>query len=175
MGAILSEYSYPAVIFSLVIGIPSMILYLIQNCLGWFFASFPTRLGRIGLFRGFFESLPSALLALPMFFGYYSFHADNLSTMLILLNRLTSLMLPFSHIKQPKIDTTHIGSTRLHIGPAGQRSSKSSDLQLKPVMFPTPHIFPQHSLNLTAMSYVKIQNDVRIPIGLPAYKKKASY
>ncbi|KAI1706063.1 srg family chemoreceptor domain-containing protein [Ditylenchus destructor] len=124
MGAALSQNSYPPIILSFIISVPSVILYLLEVCimlicyrnfrsaffrlfiarsicnfLFYFCASLPARFGRIGLFREFFESLPPVLLGFTMFFGHYTFHADNLSTVFILINRITLILFPISHTK----------------------------------------------------------------------------
>ncbi|KAI1701223.1 srg family chemoreceptor domain-containing protein [Ditylenchus destructor] len=124
MGAALSQNSYPPIILSFIISVPSVILYLFEVCimlicyrnfrsaffrlfiaraicnfLFYFCATLPSRFARIGLFREFFESLPPFLLGFTMFFGHYTFHADNLSTALILINRITLILFPLSHTK----------------------------------------------------------------------------
>ncbi|KAI1706067.1 srg family chemoreceptor domain-containing protein [Ditylenchus destructor] len=124
MDAFISQLSYPSFVLSLIIGIPSVILYTIEcgiflvhrqkfgtaffrlfiarfvcNFLNYFSSFLYARFGRVGLFIGFMESLPPLLLAIGFFFNYYSFHADNLSTAFILLNRLTLILFPTTHVK----------------------------------------------------------------------------
>ncbi|KAI1704889.1 serpentine type 7TM GPCR chemoreceptor srd domain-containing protein [Ditylenchus destructor] len=141
MGAFISQATHAPFIFSLFIGVPSLILYIfeviiliwhrskfrsayfrlfiarfIPNIVNYFTSYFYFRLGRLGLFLGLFQSMPSQLLAFFFFFNYYTFHADNLSTMFILLNRLTLLIFPVGHVKddnwtftlyiQPREDVT---------------------------------------------------------------------
>ncbi|KAI1703699.1 srg family chemoreceptor domain-containing protein [Ditylenchus destructor] len=57
------------------------------------------RFGRVGLFYEFFQSSPSLFLAIWFTFYYYAFHAENLTTMFILINRLTSILFPLHYIK----------------------------------------------------------------------------
>ncbi|KAI1706065.1 srg family chemoreceptor domain-containing protein [Ditylenchus destructor] len=127
MGSILSQYSYPPVIFSLIISVPSIVLYVIEviimlrqkhnfdspfyrlfiarslcNFVNYFCTSLPDRFGRVGWFRSFFEVLPPKFLAFSSFFNHYTFHADNLSTAIILINRLTLILFPSVHKKMWK-------------------------------------------------------------------------
>ncbi|KAI1699867.1 srg family chemoreceptor domain-containing protein [Ditylenchus destructor] len=124
MGAVISQATYPPFIFSLIIGVPSLVLYLIEvfvllknrssfrsaffrlfllrfvsNFINYFCTYFYMRLGRLGLFIGLMNSMPSFLLGFVFFFNYYTFHADNISTMFILLNRLTLIIFPVEHVK----------------------------------------------------------------------------
>ncbi|KAI1698290.1 srg family chemoreceptor domain-containing protein [Ditylenchus destructor] len=57
------------------------------------------RFGRVGLFYEFFQSSPSLFLAIWFTFYYYAFHAENLTTMFILINQLTSILFPLHYIK----------------------------------------------------------------------------
>ncbi|KAI1702463.1 srg family chemoreceptor domain-containing protein [Ditylenchus destructor] len=122
MGAALSQATYPPFIFSLAIGIPSLILYLLEvvilltkpthfrsaffrlfimrfisNTINYFCSFFFMRLGRLGILFDFFNAMPSSILAFCYFFNFYTFHADNISTMFILLNRLTLIISPMGH------------------------------------------------------------------------------
>ncbi|KAI1704797.1 srg family chemoreceptor domain-containing protein [Ditylenchus destructor] len=124
MGSVISQAIYPPFIFSLIIGVPSLILYVIEvfvliihqsnfrsaffrlfivrfitNFYNYFCSYFYMRLGRIGLFIEFFKVMPSQLLGFVFFLNYYTFHADNLSTLFILLNRLTLIVFPLGHKK----------------------------------------------------------------------------
>ncbi|KAI1698446.1 srg family chemoreceptor domain-containing protein [Ditylenchus destructor] len=124
MGAVMSEASYPPFIFSLLISIPSIILYTVEviilignkknfrsaffhifivryiaSFLGYFTSLFGLRLQRVGLFRGFFESLPSPVLGILFFFNNYAYHTENLLTMFLLVNRLTLMIFPLNHKK----------------------------------------------------------------------------
>ncbi|KAI1701222.1 srg family chemoreceptor domain-containing protein [Ditylenchus destructor] len=124
MGSILAQYSYPPVILSLIISVPSIVLYVIEvvimivqnrnfnspffrlfiarslcNFVNYFCTSLPARFGRVGWFRVFFETLPPKFLAFSSFFNHYTFHADNLSTAIILINRLTLILFPTIHKK----------------------------------------------------------------------------
>ncbi|KAI1712957.1 srg family chemoreceptor domain-containing protein [Ditylenchus destructor] len=123
MGAALSQATYPPFIFSLIIGIPSLILYLLEvvillanpthfrsaffrlfimrfisNTINYFCSYFFMRLGRLGILFDFFNAMPSTFLAVCYFFNFYTFHADNISTMFILLNRLTLIISPMGHV-----------------------------------------------------------------------------
>ncbi|KAI1701215.1 serpentine type 7TM GPCR chemoreceptor srv domain-containing protein [Ditylenchus destructor] len=69
----------------------------ITNFLNYFCSFLYVRFGRVGLFYDFFDSLPRFVLAISFFVTYYSFHADNFSTLFILLNRLTLILVPFKH------------------------------------------------------------------------------
>ncbi|KAI1707000.1 srg family chemoreceptor domain-containing protein [Ditylenchus destructor] len=124
MGSTISQASYPPFIFSLIIGIPSIFLYTIEalilifnpkdfrsaffrlfiarfisNFLNYFSSFFFAKLGRVGIFLDLFEVLPSKFLAFVFFFNYYNFHVENLSTMFILLNRVTMFIFPTTHNK----------------------------------------------------------------------------
>ncbi|KAI1706066.1 srg family chemoreceptor domain-containing protein [Ditylenchus destructor] len=124
MGATLSQWSYPPFIFSLIIGVPSMVLYTLEigvlifrnknfssaffrlfiarfiyNFLNHFCSFFFARFGRVGLFLDLSESLPRWVLGVSFFFTYYSFHVDNISTFFILLNRLSLILFPINHMK----------------------------------------------------------------------------
>ncbi|KAI1701445.1 srg family chemoreceptor domain-containing protein [Ditylenchus destructor] len=115
---------YPPFIVGLVIGIPSVILYVTEaivlikhwkrlnstffrlflvrfalNILNYLCSYMYARFGRVGLLYELFSSLPSIVLAFGFTFYYYSFLAENFSTMFILVNRLTSILSPLSHIK----------------------------------------------------------------------------
>ncbi|KAI1698354.1 srg family chemoreceptor domain-containing protein [Ditylenchus destructor] len=48
--------------------------------------------------------MPPQFLAVFFFFNYYTFHADNLSTMFILLNRLTLILVPIGQEKNRNMD-----------------------------------------------------------------------
>ncbi|KAI1700653.1 srg family chemoreceptor domain-containing protein [Ditylenchus destructor] len=69
------------------------------NFFNYFLSYFYMRLGCLGLFIDLIKSMPSQVLGFGVFLNYYSFHADNLSTMFILLNRLTSIIFPVGHTK----------------------------------------------------------------------------
>ncbi|KAI1719879.1 srg family chemoreceptor domain-containing protein [Ditylenchus destructor] len=124
MGSVISQSPSPPFVFSLIVSIPSIILYCIEvvillinikyfntaffrlfivrfiyNFLNYFNSFFYARFGRVGLFLYLFERIPSWLLAFFFFFHYYNFHVDNLFTMFILLNRLTLITFPMTHEK----------------------------------------------------------------------------
>ncbi|KAI1708706.1 srg family chemoreceptor domain-containing protein [Ditylenchus destructor] len=115
----IAQYPYPPFIFSLIISVPTVIIYSIEiiilikyrrgfnspffhlfiarficNFLNYFGSFIFAKFGRVGAFLGFFESLHPQILAISFFFNFYSFHTDNLSTFFILLNRLTLLLFP---------------------------------------------------------------------------------
>ncbi|KAI1708709.1 srg family chemoreceptor domain-containing protein [Ditylenchus destructor] len=122
MASTIAQYSFPPFIISLIIGIPSIFLYTIEviillvyrrsfqssvfhlfivrfisNFINYFCSFFYVRFGRVGLFFDFFDSLPSFVLGITFFVTYYSFHVDNFSTLFILLNRLTLILVPLKH------------------------------------------------------------------------------
>ncbi|KAI1701221.1 srg family chemoreceptor domain-containing protein [Ditylenchus destructor] len=124
MAATLSQWSYPPFIFSLIIGVPSMVLYTLEigvlifrnrnfssaffrlfiarfiyNFLNYFCSFIFARFGRVGLFLDLSESLPRWVLGVSFFFTYYSFHVDNISTFFILFNRLSLILFPIDHMK----------------------------------------------------------------------------
>ncbi|KAI1703690.1 srg family chemoreceptor domain-containing protein [Ditylenchus destructor] len=123
-GAVLASSPLTPFIIGLVIGVPSVILYLLEaiilikywkqlhspffrlflvrftlNFLNYICSYMYARLGRVGLFYEFFQSSPSLVLAIWFTFYYYSFHAENLATMFILINRLTSIVFAIIHVK----------------------------------------------------------------------------
>ncbi|KAI1705519.1 srg family chemoreceptor domain-containing protein [Ditylenchus destructor] len=120
----LSSHPLPPFILGLIIGIPSVILYVIEviillkhwrqlnsaffrlflvrftlNFLNFFCSYMYARFGRVGWFYELFSSSPSVLLAFWFTFYYYAFHAENLSNMFLIINRLTSIMFPARHLK----------------------------------------------------------------------------
>ncbi|KAI1706129.1 srg family chemoreceptor domain-containing protein [Ditylenchus destructor] len=124
LGTLLASSPLPPFIVGLVIGVPSVILYLIEtivlikywkllntsffrlflvrfvlNFLNYLGTYISSRAGLVGLFYDFFHSMPSLFLAFWFTFYYYAFHAENLTTMFILINRLTSILLPLKHIQ----------------------------------------------------------------------------
>ncbi|KAI1694357.1 srg family chemoreceptor domain-containing protein [Ditylenchus destructor] len=124
VGTWLASTPLPPFIIGLVIGVPSVILYLIEaiilikhwtelnssffrlflvrftlNFLNYICSYMYARLGRVGLFYELFQSSPSVVLAIWFTFYYYAFHAENLTTMFILINRLTSILFPLNYIK----------------------------------------------------------------------------
>ncbi|CAK5014420.1 unnamed protein product [Meloidogyne enterolobii] len=117
----LANTVYLPFVISVVIGVPSAILYLFEviiiitkwkefnssffqlliaksilNILN-FIISFGPRFGKVGLFTNLFLQLPSWVLAIIFFFGYYCIHGENIATTLQLLNRLSSILWPFSY------------------------------------------------------------------------------
>ncbi|KAI1696379.1 srg family chemoreceptor domain-containing protein [Ditylenchus destructor] len=124
MGSTLSQEPYPPFILSLVISIPSIVLYIVEvsvmilnpkefrsaffrlfiarffsNFVGYI-TSFPyLRFVRVGLFSDFYRTLSPRFLAVVFFYNFYNFHAENLSTMFILLNRVTLIIYPTRHDK----------------------------------------------------------------------------
>ncbi|KAI1706064.1 srg family chemoreceptor domain-containing protein [Ditylenchus destructor] len=127
MGTILSQYSLLPFIFSMVVSVPSLILYMVEafnmalesvededfccamfrlfiarfipNCFNYLLSSIPAGLGRAGLFRELFEARSQTFLSLSYFLGYYNFHANNFSTLFILMNRITLIAFPNYHKK----------------------------------------------------------------------------
>uniref|UniRef100_A0A915NDY2 Serpentine receptor class gamma n=1 Tax=Meloidogyne floridensis TaxID=298350 RepID=A0A915NDY2_9BILA len=117
----LANTVYLPFVISVVVGVPSAILYLFEvviiitkwkefnssffqlliaksilNILN-FIISFVPRFGKVGLFTNLFLQLPSWVLAVIFFFGYYCIHGENIATTLQLLNRLSSILWPFSY------------------------------------------------------------------------------
>ncbi|KAI1698389.1 srg family chemoreceptor domain-containing protein [Ditylenchus destructor] len=74
-----------------------------QNFLNFFCSFVYARFGLVGFFIGAFYMLPKWFLGICFFYNYYNFHAENLSTFFILLNRLTSVLMPFKHKKVWKL------------------------------------------------------------------------
>ncbi|KAI1726038.1 srg family chemoreceptor domain-containing protein [Ditylenchus destructor] len=124
MGAIVSASPLPPFIFAVIIGVPSVILYVLEvsillwdrnqfnaafyhlfivrfitNFLNYINSFFYARFGRVGFFLTFFDSLPATLLACFFFFNFYFFHAEILSTLFISINRLTLILFPLKHAK----------------------------------------------------------------------------
>ncbi|KAI1694349.1 srg family chemoreceptor domain-containing protein [Ditylenchus destructor] len=124
VGTFLSTHPLPPFIIALVIAIPSLILYVVEvivlikyssqfksaffrlfilrfilNFLNFFCSFVYSRFGLVGFFIGTFRSLPKWFLGICYCYNYYNFHAENLSTFFILLNRLTSVLMPFKHKK----------------------------------------------------------------------------
>uniref|UniRef100_A0A914NJX9 Serpentine receptor class gamma n=1 Tax=Meloidogyne incognita TaxID=6306 RepID=A0A914NJX9_MELIC len=119
----LANTVYLPFVISLVIGIPSVILYsfevviiitkwkdynssffqlliarAILNILN-FIISFAKRFAKVGLFTNIYLQLPSWVLATTFFFGYYCVHGENIATTLQLLDRLSSILWPFTYEK----------------------------------------------------------------------------
>uniref|UniRef100_A0A915NVR1 Serpentine receptor class gamma n=1 Tax=Meloidogyne floridensis TaxID=298350 RepID=A0A915NVR1_9BILA len=119
----LANTVYMPFVISLVIGVPSVILYsfevfiiitkwkdynssffqlliarAILNILN-FIISFGERFPKVGLFTNIYLQLPSWVLATTFFFGYYCLHGENIATTLQLLDRLSSILWPFSYEK----------------------------------------------------------------------------
>ncbi|KAL3112393.1 hypothetical protein niasHT_016943 [Heterodera trifolii] len=94
LGVIIANFGhFRSSFFVLVIvrGICSLVNY-VCSC-------FAHRFGRIGLFLPIYLSLPRLVLALLSFVVYYAFHVENLLTALLLLNRVTSLLMPMNYEK----------------------------------------------------------------------------
>ncbi|KAL3103075.1 hypothetical protein niasHT_027884 [Heterodera trifolii] len=92
LGVIIANFGhFRSSFFVLVIvrGICSLVNY-VCSC-------FAHRFGRIGLFLPIYLSLPRLVLALLSFVVYYAFHVENLLTALLLLNRVTSLLMPMNY------------------------------------------------------------------------------
>uniref|UniRef100_A0A914LTW2 Serpentine receptor class gamma n=1 Tax=Meloidogyne incognita TaxID=6306 RepID=A0A914LTW2_MELIC len=64
-----------------------------------FIISFGQRFGKVGLFTDIYLQLPSWVLAVICFFGYYCIHGENIATTLQLFNRLSSILWPFTYEK----------------------------------------------------------------------------
>nr|CAD2175493.1 unnamed protein product [Meloidogyne enterolobii] len=119
----LANTVYLPFVISVVIGVPSAILYsfevviiitkwkdfnssffqlliarAILNILN-FIISFGQRFGKVGLFTNIYLQLPSWVLAVIFFFGYYCIHGENIATTLQLFNRLSSILWPFTYEK----------------------------------------------------------------------------
>uniref|UniRef100_A0A915NTX4 Serpentine receptor class gamma n=1 Tax=Meloidogyne floridensis TaxID=298350 RepID=A0A915NTX4_9BILA len=119
----LANTVYLPFVISLVIGVPSVILYsfevviiitkwkdynssffqlfiarAILNILNFIFF-FVQRFGKVGLFTNIYLQLPSWVLATTFFFGYYCIHGENIATTLQLLDRLSSILWPFTYEK----------------------------------------------------------------------------
>nr|CAD2183021.1 unnamed protein product [Meloidogyne enterolobii] len=119
----LANTVYLPFVISLVIGVPSAILYsfevviiitkwkdynssffqlliarAILNILN-FIISFGQRFAKVGLFTNVYLQLPSWVLATTFFFGYYCVHGENIATALQLLDRLSSILWPFTYEK----------------------------------------------------------------------------
>ncbi|KAI1700654.1 srg family chemoreceptor domain-containing protein [Ditylenchus destructor] len=122
IGAYLSTHPLPPFIIALFISIPSLILYVVEvivlikyssqfktaffrlfvlrfilNFFNFFCSFVYARFGLVGFFIGTFKMLPKWFLGICFFYNYYNFHAENLSTFFILLNRLTCVLIPFKH------------------------------------------------------------------------------
>ncbi|KAI1707648.1 srg family chemoreceptor domain-containing protein [Ditylenchus destructor] len=122
IGAFLSTHPLPPFIIALVISIPSLILYVVEvivlikyssqfksaffrlfvlrfilNFFNFFCSFVYARFGLVGFFMGTFNMMPKWFIGICFFYNYYNFHAENLSTFFILLNRLTSVLMPFKH------------------------------------------------------------------------------
>ncbi|KAL3071597.1 hypothetical protein niasHT_031961 [Heterodera trifolii] len=110
--------------FALIIGIPSAVLYCLElwviianfaefnsaffvivivrailSLFNYVFSFFEQRFGKIGLFLPFYLKLPRFVLAFLFFVSRYIFHGENLLTSFLLLNRFTSILLPFNYEK----------------------------------------------------------------------------
>uniref|UniRef100_A0A914NM53 Serpentine receptor class gamma n=1 Tax=Meloidogyne incognita TaxID=6306 RepID=A0A914NM53_MELIC len=119
----LANTVYLPFVISVIIGVPSAILYLFEvviiitkwkdfnssffqlfiarailNILN-FIISFGQRFGKVGLFTDIYLQLPSWVLATIYFFGYYCIHGENIATTLQLFNRLSSILWPFTYEK----------------------------------------------------------------------------
>uniref|UniRef100_A0A914M7G9 Serpentine receptor class gamma n=1 Tax=Meloidogyne incognita TaxID=6306 RepID=A0A914M7G9_MELIC len=119
----LANTVYLPFVISVVIGVPSSILYsfevviiitkwkdfnssffqlliarAILNILN-FIISFGQRFGKVGLFTDIYLLLPSWVLATIFFSSLYCIHGENIVTTLQLLNRLSSILWPFTYEK----------------------------------------------------------------------------
>ncbi|CAK5039155.1 unnamed protein product [Meloidogyne enterolobii] len=119
----LANTVYLPFVISIVIGVPSAILYsfevviiitkwkdfnssffqlliarAILNILN-FIISFGQRFGKVGLFTNIYLQLTSWVLATIFFFGLYCIHGENIATTLQLFNRLSSILWPFTYEK----------------------------------------------------------------------------
>nr|CAD2163570.1 unnamed protein product [Meloidogyne enterolobii] len=119
----LANTVYLPFVISLIIGVPSVILYLFEvviiitkwkdynssffqlfiarailNILNFIFF-FVQRFGKVGLFTNIYLQLPSWVFAVICFFGYYCIHGENIATALQLFNRLSSILWPFTYEK----------------------------------------------------------------------------
>ncbi|KAI1705628.1 srg family chemoreceptor domain-containing protein [Ditylenchus destructor] len=128
IGAFLSTHPLPPFIIALVISIPSLVLYVVEvivlikysgqfksaffrlfllrfvlNFLNYFCSFVFAKFGLVGFFIGAFYMMPKWFIGICFFYSYYNFHAENLSTFFILLNRLTCVLMPFKHKKIWKI------------------------------------------------------------------------
>ncbi|KAL3083815.1 hypothetical protein niasHS_008160 [Heterodera schachtii] len=111
-------------VFALLIGIPSAILYCLEvwviianfadfnsaffvlvvvrailSLANWICQFFENRFGKIGLFLAFFHQLPECALSFLYFAVNFAFHVENLLTVFLLLNRFSSILLPFTYNK----------------------------------------------------------------------------
>ncbi|KAI1709107.1 srg family chemoreceptor domain-containing protein [Ditylenchus destructor] len=66
------------------------LLRSIPNVLNYFSSYAGIRFGRLGFFLDFYLTLPRIVLAFLFFENYYSFHAENLATTFLLLNRFAT-------------------------------------------------------------------------------------
>ncbi|KAI1715040.1 srg family chemoreceptor domain-containing protein [Ditylenchus destructor] len=57
------------------------------------------RFGRAGWFLQFYQNCPQFLILFCFFIGYWSFHAENIASTSMLLNRLSSICIPVIHDK----------------------------------------------------------------------------
>uniref|UniRef100_A0A914LTN5 Serpentine receptor class gamma n=1 Tax=Meloidogyne incognita TaxID=6306 RepID=A0A914LTN5_MELIC len=119
----LANTVYLPFVISVVVGVPSAILYLFEvviiitkwkefnssffqlliaksilNILN-FIRSFPQRFGKVGLFTNTYLQLPPWVLAVMYFLNYYCIYGENIATALQLMNRLSSILWPFSYEK----------------------------------------------------------------------------
>ncbi|KAI1721953.1 srg family chemoreceptor domain-containing protein [Ditylenchus destructor] len=124
MSEVLAQAIVIPFVFAALISVPSIILYAIEavllikhwkkfksaffrlfiarfvsNFLNYFCSYIYMRFGRVGLFADFFEKFPTRLLSFFFFSYYYNYHAENMSTFFILLNRFTVIFLPTTHTK----------------------------------------------------------------------------
>ncbi|KAL3103680.1 hypothetical protein niasHT_022244 [Heterodera trifolii] len=122
--AMLANAGLSPLVVALAIGVPSALLYGVElgviianfghfrssffvlvivrgicSLVNYVCSCFAHRFGRIGLFLPIYLSLPRLVLALLSFVVYYAFHVENLLTALLLLNRVTSLLMPMNYEK----------------------------------------------------------------------------
>jgi hypothetical protein len=71
---------------------PQDLLYLLDSV-------FSYRFPALGLWLPLFRALPPRVLTLFYFLSNYTQHADNLATVLLLLNRFTAIAFPLHQIK----------------------------------------------------------------------------
>ncbi|KAI1706690.1 srg family chemoreceptor domain-containing protein [Ditylenchus destructor] len=57
------------------------------------------RFGRAGWFLSFYKLVPTQILVIPFFIGYWAFHAENFASAFMLLNRLSSVFMPLAHVR----------------------------------------------------------------------------
>uniref|UniRef100_A0A915DVP9 Serpentine receptor class gamma n=1 Tax=Ditylenchus dipsaci TaxID=166011 RepID=A0A915DVP9_9BILA len=69
----------------------------IPNLLNYVTSYAAIRFGRLGFFLSAYKLFPKVFLGFLFFCHYYNFHAESIATVFILLNRLTSVMIPMHH------------------------------------------------------------------------------